>query len=322
MGRTWIPEALRHPRATMRRQFEKLRELMAGESSQTRDMLDVYRRSLEGHSTRDERKQANAQFVDLLRIAGLGAFFVVVPGSVLIIPIMVKAASKVGVRLLPDTFETQAPIPTFDDASGYLQWWTQRQDARTEPVTVVIGQTTIELDPGVFNPCPTETASTELLLDQLLDVEGRTMLDMGCGAGVLGIHTGLADAEAVISVDIDAKAIANTRRNIDTHDLQGVVVAEQGDLFETLGEQRFDLITANLPIAKSAWPFGCADVLDRFIEHAPEHLCPGGRALLVWASFGDVDAVPPQLDEHGWTRVVTIERFGQSWWVEQFVSEV
>ena len=322
MGRTWIPESIRSPHAAMRRQFEKLRELMAGESSQTRDMLDVYRRSLEGHSTRDERKQANAQFVDLLRIAGLGAFFVVVPGSVLIIPIMVKAASKVGVRLLPDTFETQAPIPTFDDASGYLQWWTQQQDARIEPITVVIGQTTIELDPGVFNPCPAETASTELLLDQLLDIEGRTMLDMGCGAGVLGIHAGLAGAEAVTLIDIDAKAIANTRRNIDTHDLQGVVVAEQGDLFETLGEQRFDLIAANLPIAEPAWPIEYAGTLGRFIEHAPAHLSDGGRAVFVWASFGDVSAVQPQLNTFGWTRIATIERFGQSWWVDQFEAAV
>jgi methylase of polypeptide subunit release factors len=318
MGRTWIPEAFRSPRSTLKRQFEKLRDLMADESTQTKEMLDIYRRSLEGKAGRDERKRANAQFADLLRITGLGAFFVMVPGSVILIPIMVKAAGKVGVRLLPDTFHAQNPELVFEDAKGYLQWWANKHNARKTPMTLVVEDATIEVDPGVFNPCPTESVSTALLLNQLDAVEGQRVLDIGCGTGVVALHAGLAGAHHVIAADNDPLAVANAQRNIDAHDLQGTVAAVQSNVFGALNDQLFDCILANLPVSESTWQVNEPDVLGRFIEQAPAFLNTGGHAVLVWASFGNVADVQPRLDDHGWARVVSHEQFGQTWWVESF----
>ncbi len=56
-----------------------------------------------GNLTRDEMKIVKAQFIDLLKIAGL-SIPLIMPFSPVIIPIMMKLGQKVGVRLLPTSF--------------------------------------------------------------------------------------------------------------------------------------------------------------------------------------------------------------------------
>ena len=143
MKSTWIPSILRSPSKSLRDGLERLRELLNDESDQTIHMLDIYRRSLTGNVARRELQQANAQFADVLRIAGLGTFFVAVPGSMLLIPIVVKAGQKIGIRVLPDGFEYSSDTPTFNSPNAYLKWWTRQQDKRTAGITVVVDDTTV-----------------------------------------------------------------------------------------------------------------------------------------------------------------------------------
>ena len=56
-----------------------------------------------GNLTRDEMKIVKAQFIDLLKIAGL-SIPLIMPFSPVIIPIMMKLGQKVGVRILPTSF--------------------------------------------------------------------------------------------------------------------------------------------------------------------------------------------------------------------------
>lgn len=68
-----------------------------------------------------------------------------------------------------------------------------------------------------------------------------TVLDMGCGTGVLGIMAKKCGATNVIAVDIDDKSVANTHENAQTN---------QTDLDIRLGstppDGTFDLIMANI----------------------------------------------------------------------------
>jgi release factor glutamine methyltransferase len=67
-----------------------------------------------------------------------------------------------------------------------------------------------------------------------------------------------------------------------------------GDLFEPVRGERFDVILFNPPYyrgqprdpADHAWR--SADVFDRFLRELPAHLAPGGRALVVLSTDGDV----------------------------------
>ena len=49
-------------------------------------------------------KEANEQFLDLIRIAGMGTFFSIVPGSMFLLPLAIAGANKLGIRLLPSAF--------------------------------------------------------------------------------------------------------------------------------------------------------------------------------------------------------------------------
>ena len=84
--------------------FEVLKQHLAEESDETKSMLEIYHRSLEGKATREEMKEANEQFLDLIRIAGMGTFFSIVPGSMLLLPLAIVGANKLGIRLLPSSF--------------------------------------------------------------------------------------------------------------------------------------------------------------------------------------------------------------------------
>ena len=95
-------------REKARKGFQTLKEHLAEESDETKAMLEIYHRSLEGKATKEELHEANEQFKDLVRIAGMGTFFGLVPGSMLLLPLAIAGANKMGIRLLPSSFVHKA----------------------------------------------------------------------------------------------------------------------------------------------------------------------------------------------------------------------
>ncbi|MBQ2540363.1 MAG: 50S ribosomal protein L11 methyltransferase [Paludibacteraceae bacterium] len=57
--------------------------------------------------------------------------------------------------------------------------------------------------------------TTSMMIDELMarDLSGLTVLDNGCGTGVLAIMAAKRGAERVVAVDIDDKSVVNTREN-------------------------------------------------------------------------------------------------------------
>ncbi len=47
------------------------------------------------------------------------------------------------------------------------------------------------------------------------DVEGREVVDLGCGSGILSIGAALLGAERVTGIDVDPQAIDDARRNVE-----------------------------------------------------------------------------------------------------------
>jgi len=52
------------------------------------------------------------------------------------------------------------------------------------------------------------------------DIEGKTVLDLGCGTGILAIGAALLGAASVTGVDIDEKALTIARENADLLDAE------------------------------------------------------------------------------------------------------
>ena len=85
--------------------------------------------------------------------------------------------------------------------------------------------------------------TTGMMIDALLahDLTGKVVLDNGCGTGVLGIMAAKCGAKEVVAVDIDDKAVFNTRENAE---LNGVTIeVRQG---EEPPSRSYDLILSNI----------------------------------------------------------------------------
>ncbi|MCB9447797.1 MAG: 50S ribosomal protein L11 methyltransferase [Flavobacteriales bacterium] len=89
-------------------------------------------------------------------------------------------------------------------------------------------------------------ASTWLMVREImeLDLEGKEVLDMGCGTGILAILAGKKGAKSVLGIDNYPHAIVNSEENAATNGVTNVVF-EVGDV-DRLENTGFDFIFANI----------------------------------------------------------------------------
>jgi hypothetical protein len=80
---------------------------LSQETDETRRMLIIYQRSIQGKATQAELRFANHQLVDVLRATGLG-IFAVLPFAPITIPILIKLGRKLGIEVLPSSFQPKA----------------------------------------------------------------------------------------------------------------------------------------------------------------------------------------------------------------------
>jgi release factor glutamine methyltransferase len=129
-----------------------------------------------------------------------------------------------------------------------------RRRLRREPVAYILGrrgfrQLELDVDPRVLIPRP----ETELLVELALELQPRSVLDVGTGSGAvaLAIAAELSDTE-VSATDTSPGALAVAAANTERLGL-----VEQVELFEgTLppGGEEFDLVVANLPyVSEGDW---------------------------------------------------------------------
>lgn len=88
--------------------------------------------------------------------------------------------------------------------------------------------------------------TTHLMIKRLLtlDLEGKNVMDMGCGTGVLAILAQLKKAHYVEAIDIDQWAYNNTLENIRNNNCNEIIV-EMGGV-EKISETTFDVFIANI----------------------------------------------------------------------------
>lgn len=115
-------------------------------------------------------------------------------------------------------------------------------------------RTIIEIDPeSSFGTGQHET--TALCLEMLEEIEndGKSVLDMGCGSGILGIASAKLGAERVLCVDIDKNATDIAEKNAVVNKLKNgrffVLcgnILEDKTAYDRVCSQRYDIIMANI----------------------------------------------------------------------------
>ena len=131
------------------------------------------------------------------------------------------------------------------------------------------GEVGITLDPGMaFGTGLHPTTRGCLLLLQEVHPMPASVLDVGCGSGILTLAALRLGAERGEGLDTDPLAVEATRANADRNGLGGRVTARVGTLPETAAA-RYGLILANLVAA----------VLVELASRLAAHLAPGGILL-------------------------------------------
>jgi ribosomal protein L11 methyltransferase len=89
--------------------------------------------------------------------------------------------------------------------------------------------------------------TTELMTELLLETEvaGKTVLDMGCGTGVLAILASMKRAEKITAIDFDEWAFKNSLENVEANKIENIEVL-MGDSGKIDTSERFHLILANI----------------------------------------------------------------------------
>ncbi len=130
----------------------------------------------------------------------------------------------------------------------------------------------IRLDPGMAfgtGHHPTTKMCLELL-EELVS-PGSSVLDVGCGSGILSIAAARLGAARVFGLDIDRDAAGSAISNVRDNALEQQVEIAEGTLpHEGAPASRFDVAVANIS----------AKVASEMAEHLVSAVKPGGRLLV------------------------------------------
>ena len=88
--------------------------------------------------------------------------------------------------------------------------------------------------------------TTSLMIGELLkiELEGKTVLDMGCGTSVLAILASQRGAKKIVAIEIDTWCVENSIENIALNKVENIEVLLGGA--ELLKDMQFDIILANI----------------------------------------------------------------------------
>jgi ribosomal protein L11 methyltransferase len=119
---------------------------------------------------------------------------------------------------------------------------------------------------------------------QQLQIANQTVLDVGCGSGILAIAAIKLGARSAVGIDIDPDALANATENAALNQIGDRVRFEESD-FRTMSA-RADVVMANLTgalLERSAATFGAL-------------VTPGGRLIVSGFMQTEADAVASALN--------------------------
>jgi ribosomal protein L11 methyltransferase len=206
-----------------------------------------------------------------------------------------------------------AAIPAFALGELAEQDWVRKTQAQFTPIEVAAGlwivpswctppdpaAVNIALDPGLAfgtGSHPTTALCLRWLASELR--AGETVLDYGCGSGILAIAAAKLGAREVVGTDVDAQAILASTTNAQANGVAAVFV--HADALATAAPMPFDVVVANIlanPLRLLAPALSC-------------RVRPGGRIVLsgvleaqadeVIAVYGDWFKMKVWSAEDGW----------------------
>lgn len=116
-------------------------------------------------------------------------------------------------------------------------------------------------------------AGTHLLAETMEIKKGQTVLDIGCGIGILGIVAAKSFGVEVWMSDINRRAVMLAKKNVGLNNVKAKIF--QGNLYEPIEKDDFGVILSNPPQSAGK------DLCFSLIEGAKNLLIGGGNFQLV-----------------------------------------
>ncbi len=162
------------------------------------------------------------------------------------------------------------------------------------------GPFTLQVAPGVFSPTHTSRTLAEAIEISADD----TVIDVGCGSGVLAFVAARLGARKVYGCDLSEPAVGVARRTAERLGLAGVCEFRSGDLLEPVRDVRATVLIGDVSgipdelASLSGWfeavpaggPTG-AELPRKMLASIGETLVPGGRLYLPTGTIQDEDAI-------------------------------
>lgn len=165
---------------------------------------------------------------------------------------------------------------------------------------------------GVFSKNRLDYGTHVLLKSFVLPPSAKTVLDVGCGIGVIGISLAIANPSLLLEmVDVNEKAIELARENIGYHKLQNIK-AYVSDLYENV-TNKFDCIVSNPPIRAGK------KVVHRIVDEGIKYLNTNGELwVVIQKKQGAPSMEKKMLDTFGNVEVVNKDK---GYWILKSIKK-
>ncbi|MHB9141914.1 MAG: 50S ribosomal protein L11 methyltransferase [Paludibacter sp.] len=146
----------------------------------------------------------------------------------------------------------------------------------------------IVIDPKMaFGTGHHETTSLVIAQLLLMDLSGKTLLDMGCGTAVLAILGSMRGAKDIVAIDIDTWCTENSIENISINKISNIDVKLGGA--ELLKDLHFDIILANIN----------RNILLTDMEYYAACLSSGGELYMSGFYVEDIPLIEAEANKNG-----------------------
>ncbi|EJP23272.1 ribosomal protein L11 methyltransferase [Peptostreptococcaceae bacterium AS15] len=124
----------------------------------------------------------------------------------------------------------------------------------------------IDIDPGMaFGTGTHETTRMCINAIEKYMKKGDSLIDIGCGSGILSIAAAHLGAQKVVAVDLDRLAVKVSKENVELNGFSNTIDVRYGDLTDVIDEKA-DVIVANI----------IADIIAKLSENIADFMKDGG----------------------------------------------
>lgn len=150
--------------------------------------------------------------------------------------------------------------------------------------------------------------TTHMMIQHILknNFKGKSVLDMGCGTGVLAILAEMKGAKPIDAIDYDNWCYLNSMENVERNNCEHITVLE-GDV-SLLKDQTYDIIIANIN----------RNILLNDLAAYAKCMNLNGSMFLSGFYVDDIPAIEEECNKHGLSYVERLEK--NKWVALKFVN--